>query len=259
MSQHVFASSSDEEILDVLHRTADAVAGVLQANTDWSLSGVRATQYSVDLAADAAALAVLHGAGCAVLSEESQITGEWVPGGLMVVMDPLDGSTNASKRVPWYATALCVLDDQGMRASLVVNQASGRDRYWATRGGGAFHNGIRLQVNQMNSLRDSVVGISGLPSFRPGWGQFRALGAAALDICLVATGALDGWIDFNSHGVWDYLASILVCLEAGVTVEEFQGRDLVVTQYAEKRTPLVASSRELLSELRDVRKQHQSR
>lgn len=259
MSQHVFASSSDEEILDVLHRTADAVAGVLQANTDWSLSGVRATQYSVDLAADAAALAVLHGAGCAVLSEESQITGEWVPGGLMVVMDPLDGSTNASKRVPWYATALCVLDDQGMRASLVVNQASGRDRYWATRGGGAFHNGIRLQVNQMNSLRDSVVGISGLPSFRPGWGQFRALGAAALDICLVATGALDGWIDFNSHGVWDYLASILVCQEAGVTVEEFQGRDLVVTQYAEKRTPLVASSRELLSELRDVRNQHQSR
>lgn len=259
MSQHVFASSSDEEILDVLHRTADAVAGVLQANTDWSLSGVRATQYSVDLAADAAALAVLHGAGCAVLSEESQITGEWMPGGLMVVMDPLDGSTNASKRVPWYATALCVLDDQGMRASLVVNQASGRDRYWATRGGGAFHNGIRLQVNQMNSLRDSVVGISGLPSFRPGWGQFRALGAAALDICLVATGALDGWIDFNSHGVWDYLASILVCQEAGVTVEEFQGRDLVVTQYAEKRTPLVASSRELLSELRDVRKQHQSR
>ncbi|MFM8811696.1 MAG: inositol monophosphatase family protein [Actinomycetota bacterium] len=253
------ASSSNEEILDVLHRTADAVAGVLQANTDWSLSGQRATQYSVDLAADAAALAVLHGAGCAVLSEESQITGEWKPGGLMVVMDPLDGSTNASKRVPWYATALCAIDGEGMRASLVVNQASGRDRYWASRGGGAFHNDIRLQVTQRNMLRDSVVGISGLPNFRPAWGQFRALGAAALDICLVATGALDGWIDFNSHGVWDYLASVLVCQEAGVVVSEFQSRDLVVTQYAEKRTPLVASSRELLDELRAVREQHQSR
>ena len=253
------ASSSDEEILDVLHRTADAVAGVLQANTDWSLSGKRATQYSVDLAADAAALAVLHGAGCAVLSEESQITGEWKTGGLMVVMDPLDGSTNASKRVPWYATALCAIDADGMRASLVVNQASGRDRYWATRGGGAFHNGIRLQVAEQNTLRDSIIGISGLPSFRPAWGQFRALGAAALDICLVATGALDGWIDFNSHGVWDYLASVLVCQEAGVVVSEFQSRDLVVTQYAEKRTPLVASSRELLDELRAVREQHQSR
>ncbi|MEY3925443.1 MAG: hypothetical protein RIQ63_794, partial [Actinomycetota bacterium] len=215
--------------------------------------------YSVDLAADAAALTVLHGAGCAVLSEESQITGEWKTGGLMVVMDPLDGSTNASKRVPWYATALCAIDADGMRASLVVNQASGRDRYWATRGGGAFHNGIRLQVAERNTLRDSVIGISGLPSFRPAWGQFRALGAAALDICLVATGALDGWIDFNSHGVWDYLASVLVCQEAGVVVSEFQSRDLVVTQYAEKRTPLVASSRELLDELRAVREQHQSR
>lgn len=253
------AASSNEEILDVLHRTADAVAGVLQANTDWSLSGKRATQYSVDLAADAAALEVLHGAGCAVLSEESQITGEWKSGGLMVVMDPLDGSTNASKRVPWYATALCAIDGDGMRASLVVNQASGRDRYWATRGGGAFHNGIRLAPTERNALRQSVVGISGLPSFRPAWGQFRALGAAALDICLVATGALDGWIDFNSHGVWDYLASVLVCQEAGVLVEEFQFRDLVVTEYAEKRTPLVASSRELLDELRAVREQHQSR
>jgi fructose-1,6-bisphosphatase/inositol monophosphatase family enzyme len=253
------AASSNEEILDVLHRTADAVAGVLQANTDWSLSGKRATQYSVDLAADAAALEVLHGAGCAVLSEESQITGEWKPGGLMVVMDPLDGSTNASKRVPWYATALCAIDGEGMRASLVVNQASGRDRYWATRGGGAFHNGIRLAPTERNALRQSVVGISGLPSFRPAWGQFRALGAAALDICLVATGALDGWIDFNSHGVWDYLASVLVCQEAGVVVSEFQSRDLVVTQYAEKRTPLVASSRELVDELRAVREQHQSR
>jgi fructose-1,6-bisphosphatase/inositol monophosphatase family enzyme len=253
------AESPNEEILAVLHRTADSVAGVLQANTDWSLSGKRATQYSVDLAADAAALEVLHSAGCAVLSEESQITGEWKPGGLMVVMDPLDGSTNASKRVPWYATALCAIDGEGMRASLVVNQASGRDRYWATRGGGAFHNGIRLAPTERNSLRQSVVGISGLPSFRPAWGQFRALGAAALDICLVATGALDGWIDFNSHGVWDYLASVLVCQEAGVCVEEFQFRDLVVTEYAEKRTPLVASSPELLAEIRQVREEHQSR
>ena len=88
--------------------------------------------------------------------------------------------------------------------------------------------------------------------------SFRALGAAALDICLVATGALDGWIDFNSHGVWDYLASVLVCQEAGIIVEEFQSRDLVVTQYAEKRTPLVASSKELMAELRSVRERHEA-
>jgi fructose-1,6-bisphosphatase/inositol monophosphatase family enzyme len=134
-------SSSNSDILDVLHRVADAVQHVLFDNTDWSLSGIRHTQYSVDVKADNAALAILHSAGCAVLSEESQVTGQWGANDILVVMDPLDGSTNASRGVPWYATALCAIDSDGMRASLVVNQASGKDRYWATKGGGAFHNG----------------------------------------------------------------------------------------------------------------------
>ena len=70
-------ASSNEDILRVLHEVADATYAVLSTNTDWGLSGQRPTQYSIDLRADAAALEVLHGAGCAVLSEESGRTGEW--------------------------------------------------------------------------------------------------------------------------------------------------------------------------------------
>ena len=83
--------STNADILQVLNNTADAVSQVLEANTDWSLSGIRHTQYSVDVRADNAALAVLHEAGCAVLSEESQITGQWGDDDILVVMDPLDG------------------------------------------------------------------------------------------------------------------------------------------------------------------------
>ena len=249
-------SSSNSDILDVLHSVADAVQQVLSDNTDWSLSGIRHTQYSVDVKADNAALAILHAAGCAVLSEESQVTGQWGANDILVVMDPLDGSTNASRGVPWYATALCAIDSDGMRASLVVNQASGKDRYWATKGGGAFHNGNPMRHSSCEKLNDAVVGVSGLASFRPEWAQFRALGAAALDICLVAQGALDGWIDFNSHGVWDYLASILICQEAGVATSEYLDRELLVTQYDEKRTPIVAATPALLAQLREVRSQH---
>ena len=226
--------STNAEILQVLNNTADAVSKVLEANTEWSLSGIRHTQYSVDVRADNAALAVLHAAGCAVLSEESQITGQWGDDDILVVMDPLDGSTNASRGVPWFATALCALDKNGMRASLVVNQASGKDRYWATQGGGAFHNGNQMHPSSCSMLKEAVVGVSGLASFRPQWAQFRALGAAALDICLVAQGVLDGWVDFNSHGVWDYLASILICQEAGVATSEHLDRELLVTQYDQK-------------------------
>ena len=248
--------STNAEILQVLNNTADAVSKVLEANTDWSLSGIRHTQYSVDVRADNAALAVLHAAGCAVLSEESQITGQWGDDDILVVMDPLDGSTNASRGVPWFATALCALDKNGMRASLVVNQASAKDRYWATQGGGAFHNGNQMHPSACTTLNEAVVGVSGLASFRPQWAQFRALGAAALDICLVAQGVLDGWVDFHSHGVWDYLASILICQEAGVATSEHLDRELLVTQYDQKRTPIVAATPALLAQLREVRSQH---
>ena len=249
-------SSSNEDILAVLHEVANAITAVLVSNTDWGLSGLRHTQYSVDVDCDNAALAILHDAGCAVLSEESQRTGEWGDNDILVVMDPLDGSTNASRGVPWYATALCALDSTGMRASLVVNQASGSDRYWATRGGGAFHNGNQIRPSTCTDIKDAVVGISGLPKFKPGWAQFRALGAAALDICLVADGSLDGWVDMNSHGVWDYLASLLICQEAGVVTADHLDRELLVTTYDDKRTPIVAASPQLLAQLRQVRLTH---
>jgi myo-inositol-1(or 4)-monophosphatase len=113
-----------------------------------------------------------------------------------------------------------------------------------------------MRHSSCEKLNDAVVGVSGLASFRPEWAQFRALGAAALDICLVAQGALDGWIDFNSHGVWDYLASILICQEAGVATSEYLDRELLVTQYDEKRTPIVAATPALLAQLREVRSQH---
>lgn len=258
MAETIDEGSSDDAILGVLHAAADAVREVLDANDDWSLSGERATQYAVDLRADAAALAVLHAAGCCVMSEESGFT---VPdgggGGLTVVLDPLDGSTNASRRVPWYATALCAVDSRGMRASVVANQAAGSDRWWATRGGGALRNGASVRASGCASMSEAVVGVSGLPHERPGWAQFRALGAAALDICLVASGSLDAWIDFNRHGAWDYLASLLVLREAGGADVELEGRDPIALGHAERRTVLVAATPSLLDEVLAVRRAHQ--
>jgi myo-inositol-1(or 4)-monophosphatase len=108
------------------HRAADAVADVLAANSDWGASGVRIGQYAVDLDADRACLDVLYGAGYRVLSEESGGSGppgsETAP---IVVVDPLDGSTNASRGVPWYASALCLVVDDGPAVGVVVNHATG--------------------------------------------------------------------------------------------------------------------------------------
>ena len=246
-------ASSNDDILRVLHEVADATYAVLSTNTDWGLSGQRATQYSIDLRTDAAALEVLHGAGCAVLSEESGRTGDWHDDAIIVVMDPLDGSTNASRRVPWYATALAAIDANGQRASPVANQFTNTDRWTATSGGGALHNGTPISPSPCARLSDAVVGVSGLPKKHPGWAQFRALGAAALDICLVAQGTLHGWVDLSSHGVWDYLASVHICAEAGAVVGEALDRELIVTEHTERRSPIVAATPQLLAALHNVR------
>ncbi|MGH9283607.1 MAG: inositol monophosphatase family protein [Acidimicrobiales bacterium] len=238
----------DVALLAVLHRAADAVAEVLGTLDDWGPAGTRPGQYHSDLAADAAALAVLRGAGLGVVSEES---GEHVGDlPLVAVLDPVDGSTNASRQIPWYATSICVLDEAGARAAVVVNQASGV-RYEAARGGGAQRDGRPLRPSSCTSLASALVGLTGLPPRHLGWRQFRALGAAALDLCAVAEGSLDGYLDCvaDAHGPWDYLGGMLVCEEAGAVVADGAERSLVTAGYGDRRTPVAAATPKLLAEL----------
>jgi fructose-1,6-bisphosphatase/inositol monophosphatase family enzyme len=247
-------STSDDALLELLHEVADAVASALGAVTDWGPSGQRAGQYAADLLADRAALDVLATAGVAVLSEESGLTAG--TGDLVVVVDPLDGSTNASRGVPWFATSLCVVDADGPRAALVANQSRpGAERYWAVRGAGAHRDGAPVRPSATTDLDQALVGLSGLPPAHLGWGQFRALGAAALDLCLVASGVLDGYLDCSrdAHGVWDVAGGLLVCLEAGAVVTDLHGRDLLVLDHAARRTPIAAATVELHSQLLAVR------
>jgi myo-inositol-1(or 4)-monophosphatase len=106
-------------------------------------------------------------------------------------------------------------------------------------------------------MSDAVVGISGFPRESLGWRQFRALGAAALDLCLVASGGLDAYVDcsVDAHGPWDYLGGLLVCREAGAKVVDATGRDLVVVDHKARRTPVAAATLPLLDELLDRRRQ----
>jgi myo-inositol-1(or 4)-monophosphatase len=229
-------------------RVSDSVRSALDGTSDWSESGQRHGQYRVDLLLDAICVQTLTEAGFRVLSEESGISGP--DRGRLVVLDPLDGSTNAARGLAWFATAMCLVDDQGPLAAWVVNHGNG-DVFTAQRDLGAWCNGRRLHVNSPVDLADAFVGISGLASTHYGWAQFRALGAAALDIAAVASGVFDAWCDMSAdaHGVWDYLAAVLICTEAGGVAVDALGRNLLVLDPSARRTPVVASDRGLLDAL----------
>ncbi len=240
------------EVLEVLHDVATAVAGGLQRLDHWGLAGTREGQYTFDLVADRAALEVIERAGFAALSEESGLHG--LGRDILVVLDPVDGSTNLSRGLPWWATSACALDEAGPLAAVVVDQANGV-RYEATRGGGARRDGDPIAPTSCASMGEAIVGLSGYPPRWLGWSQYRTLGAAALDICAVASGMLDAFIDCGPRSLapWDYLGGLLVCAEAGAATGEAFRRDLVVTDPEARRTPVVAATPALLGQALEAR------
>ena len=244
---------SDDGVINLLHETALAVQAALDELEDWGPAGTRAGQYLSDLVADAAALAVLGSAGVGILSEESGLDGGERE--LVVVVDPLDGSTNAARGIPWFGTSLCAVDRDGPQAALVVDLPHGRT-FTALRGGGAMVDGFALVPSGCTVPGEAVVAISGLPAERLGWRQFRAMGAAALDLCAVAEGTFDGYVDCSpsAHGPWDYLGGVLVCAEAGAVAADAFDRDLVTFDHRARRTPVAAATRELFDTLVTARR-----
>ncbi|CAN5556674.1 hypothetical protein BH10ACT3_BH10ACT3_06570 [soil metagenome] len=249
----------DAALLQLLDDTAAAVAAALDTDAardadSWRDKGERPGQYRIDLVADAAALDVLRRGGVGILSEESGLEDEHNE--LVVVVDPVDGSTNASRGIPWYATSLCAVDAQGPRASLIVNLATGT-RYQALRGGGATRDGRPIMPSTAQSLPEALIVLNGYSPSYLHWHQHRSLGASALDLCSVADGRVDGTMDCTDSalGPWDYMGALLLLSEVGAHIADAEGRELVVLDHNARRTPVSAGTPELFEELLAARRE----
>ncbi|WP_419850446.1 inositol monophosphatase family protein [Candidatus Poriferisocius sp.] len=249
-----------DRILAVFDRAAARVAEAVARIDGGQLTGNREGQYSFDVAADEAAREVLAEAGFGVYSEESGLHD--ADRELVVVLDPVDGSTNAARGLPWYSTSFCAVDSDGLRAALVLNLANGK-AYRAVRGRGATVDGRPLAPpldddphrgsgpSGQESLGAATVGLTYIPPRHLGWRQYRVLGSIALDMTAVAEGVLDAYIDCTNegHSTWDYLGAALVCAEAGVAMGEAWGRELLPIDLAERRYPVAAATLPLLDEV----------
>jgi len=176
----------------------------------------------------------------AFVGEESDDTAG--SSGVSWVVDPIDGTVNYLYGVPQYAVSIAAARDGKVVAGVVCAPAL-EVEYAATLGGGATCNGVPIQVRSTPPLEEAVVstGFSyeldirtrqagAVARMLPQIGNLRRLGSCALDLCAVAAGQSDAYVEEGAHA-WDHAAGGLIATEAGATFEVWKtvvDRDLVV-------------------------------
>jgi len=169
----------------------------------------------------------------AVLGEE----GDDLPGttGVRWIVDPIDGTVNYAHGLPNYAVSIGVEVDGEIAVGVVLNPAQGVE-YAAVRGHGARRNGEPIRVAEPVPVARAVIGtgfsyerdlrISQARTFSrllPEIADVRRFGSCALDLCAVADGSLDGYVEEGIGGAWDYAGGGLIAREAGARTEVLTG------------------------------------
>jgi myo-inositol-1(or 4)-monophosphatase len=150
------------------------------------------------------------------------------------VLDPIDGTVNYLYGLPQYAVSLAAEVDGVVVAGVVVNAATG-DEWTATLGGGAWRDGRRLTGSVRTTLDQTLLatGFGYDPARRAHQGavlaglitrvrDIRRFGAASLDLCMAAEGAVDAYFE-KGLSPWDHAAGGLIAAEAGLRVSGLDG------------------------------------
>lgn len=189
-----------------------------------------------------------------VLSEEAGSV-EDARSDVLAIVDPLDGSSNFEHGIPFYCTSVAIAEGNTMRSIMVgvVRDLVSGDAYSAVKGGGARKNGKKIQTSETVELSAAVVGVD---LSKGGEGVARRLaplvgaarrqvhfGANALELCYVAEGKTDAFVDLRSRTrVTDVAAGLLIAEEAGAEVTRADGSRLDAPFDLSQRLNLVASA-----------------
>ena len=179
------------------------------------------------------------------------------------ILGPVDGTTNLIHNFRHSAVSLALSEAGQILFGVVYNPYSG-ECFTARRGGGAFQNGALIHVSDVSRLEDSLLSVGTVPGQRKladtAFRQMRTLydtcqdvrrtGCASLDLCWVACGRLDGYVELSLQP-WDYAAGMLIVAEAGGRVTAPDGSPLSLCQGG----PLLASNGRLHSTLQTILKE----
>lgn len=150
-------------------------------------------------------------------------------------VDPLDGTLNFVHKIPFFAVSIGYWEDE--EASIgVVFEPIRRNLFYAKKGEGAFLNGKRIKISSPKSLETALL-VTGWPYDKDkhhktvediksvlNFNEVRVLGSAALELCYIAMGILDGYWEY-SLSPWDLAAGVLIAKEAGAIISTPSGEE----------------------------------
>lgn len=223
-------------LLDIALSAAAEAAALARSTREKALTEISTKSTSTDVvtAADKAGERLIRDR-LAVARPGDRIVGEEggeqdaVPGTVRWILDPIDGTVNYVYGVPYYAVAIAAERDGRLLLGVVHNIADGT--VWhATAGGGAFRDGEPIHCGNPTELSRALIatGFGYDPEVRRQQGEvfaavipevrdIRRMGSAAVDLCLLAEGVLDGYYERGPR-LWDYAAGGLIAAEAGAVV-----------------------------------------
>jgi myo-inositol-1(or 4)-monophosphatase len=269
------------EVLELARAAAQSAAAVHRehlgrvAVADWSEKGAADFVSHVDRAAESAIvdLVTTRFPDHHVIAEEastergaaSGVTNGEERDGWTWIIDPLDGTTNYLHGYPAYAVSIGIFRRGIPEAGVVLSSATGEE-WTAVRGGGAFRNGCRIAVSEIDVLSRALIG-TGFPfksmHLMPAYGTqldavlrvtagVRRAGSAALDLCHVATGWLDGFWELDL-APWDIAAGVLMVREAGGVITRIDGTDESAQAATAETAPKRANARSMTASLAERR------
>jgi myo-inositol-1(or 4)-monophosphatase len=186
---------------------------------------------AIDGAVEDALFAELEalGVGLCAISEERGLVEIAGGGPIRVVIDPIDGSLNAKRRLPFYSLSIAVADGEDMSSvafGYVANFPTGEE-WWAARGEGAYLDGERLdppepdaslEILGVESAHPLLVAAGADAIARTSAYRLRMIGSIALSLCFVASARFDGMLSLRPARSVDAAAGQLIVREAGGAV-----------------------------------------
>jgi len=227
-------------MLNIAIRAARRAGNVIAKNYErrddiqTSKKGINDYVTSVDKAAEAEIIEIIQKSypDHTIISEERGAL-EGKDSDIQWVIDPLDGTTNFVKGLPHFSVSIAIRVKNRTEVGVVYDPIR-NELFTAVRGEGAKLNEVRLRVDSQNELNGAILA-TGFPFKQPSLmptqfaimnnlideaADFRRTGSAALDLCYVASGRVDGYFEMGLKP-WDCAAGDLIVREAGGLVCDF--------------------------------------